>query len=205
LGGPTEEELLELLDQCDLALTRTPDMSPAASLTHSSRNSMCSLQSQFGEIGRAAGGFRGPAPLTGSLPRQAPLVPLSKPHLGLSQSSLASSDGLGSIRRGSFVERCQERAKSSDTAGLDAGRRSLAVCSELEARLGLRMQSPFSTPSSSSSSAAAASMRRPASAAPSPAPSPLSPARSQTPTSPRRPLTSPTSESPSNENPTGFV
>uniref|UniRef100_A0A8C2KDE8 BTB/POZ domain-containing protein KCTD3 n=1 Tax=Cyprinus carpio TaxID=7962 RepID=A0A8C2KDE8_CYPCA len=41
LGGPTEEELLELLDQCDLALTRTPDMSPAASLTHSSRNSMC--------------------------------------------------------------------------------------------------------------------------------------------------------------------
>ena len=41
LGGPTEEELLELLDQCDLALTRTPDMSPAVSLTHSSRNSTC--------------------------------------------------------------------------------------------------------------------------------------------------------------------
>uniref|UniRef100_A0A8B9KVU7 SH3KBP1 binding protein 1 n=1 Tax=Astyanax mexicanus TaxID=7994 RepID=A0A8B9KVU7_ASTMX len=40
-GGPTEEELLELLDQCDLALTRTPDMSPAASLTHSTRNSTC--------------------------------------------------------------------------------------------------------------------------------------------------------------------
>uniref|UniRef100_A0A8C1GF48 BTB/POZ domain-containing protein KCTD3 n=1 Tax=Cyprinus carpio TaxID=7962 RepID=A0A8C1GF48_CYPCA len=205
LGGPTEEELLELLDQCDLALTRTPDMSPAASLTHSSRNSMCSLQSQFSEIARAAGGFRGPVPLTGSLPRQAPLVPLSKPreppHLGLSQSSLAGSDGLGSIRRGSFVERCQERAKSSDTAGLDAARRSLAMCSELDARLGLRMQPSFSTPSSSSSSpSAAASMRRPASAASSPAPSPLSPARSQTPASPRRPLTSPTSESPSNEN-----
>uniref|UniRef100_A0A8C7RCA8 BTB/POZ domain-containing protein KCTD3 n=1 Tax=Oncorhynchus mykiss TaxID=8022 RepID=A0A8C7RCA8_ONCMY len=31
-----DEELLELLDQCDLALTRTPDMSPAASFTHSS-------------------------------------------------------------------------------------------------------------------------------------------------------------------------
>uniref|UniRef100_A0A671K3S7 BTB/POZ domain-containing protein KCTD3 n=1 Tax=Sinocyclocheilus anshuiensis TaxID=1608454 RepID=A0A671K3S7_9TELE len=159
--------------------------------------------------------------LTGSLPRQAPLVPLSKPHLGLSQSSLVSSssgplkrekdrDGLGSIRRGSFVERFQERAKSSDTAGLDAGRQSLAVCSELEARLGLRMQSSFSalpaaclsTPSSSSSAAAAASMRRPASAAPSPAPSPLSAARSprSNVSSPRRPLTSPTSESPSNEN-----
>uniref|UniRef100_A0AAY4DG99 BTB/POZ domain-containing protein KCTD3 n=1 Tax=Denticeps clupeoides TaxID=299321 RepID=A0AAY4DG99_9TELE len=43
LGGPTEEELLELLDQCDLALTRTPDMSPAASLTHTStpRTSTC--------------------------------------------------------------------------------------------------------------------------------------------------------------------
>uniref|UniRef100_A0A8C7RAN5 BTB/POZ domain-containing protein KCTD3 n=1 Tax=Oncorhynchus mykiss TaxID=8022 RepID=A0A8C7RAN5_ONCMY len=36
IRGPTEEELLELLDQCDLALTRTPDMSPAASFTHSS-------------------------------------------------------------------------------------------------------------------------------------------------------------------------
>ncbi|KAI2653836.1 SH3KBP1-binding protein 1 [Labeo rohita] len=236
LGGPTEEELLELLDQCDLALTRTPDMSPAASLTHSSRNSMCSLHSQFSENGRAASGFRAPIPLNGSLPRQAPLIPFSKPrelppHLGLSQSSLASNgsnsphpgrtllerekdrDGLGSIRRGSFVERCQERAKCSDTAGLDGGRRSLAVCSELEARLGLRMPSSFSalpaaclsTPSSlsSSSSAAAASMRRPAPTAPSPAPSPLSPARSQTPTSPRRPVTSPTSESPSNENVTG--
>uniref|UniRef100_A0A668ABZ8 BTB/POZ domain-containing protein KCTD3 n=1 Tax=Myripristis murdjan TaxID=586833 RepID=A0A668ABZ8_9TELE len=31
LGGPTEEELLELLDQCDLALTRTPDSTPRAS------------------------------------------------------------------------------------------------------------------------------------------------------------------------------
>lgn len=31
LGGPTEEELLELLDQCDLALTRTPDSTPRTS------------------------------------------------------------------------------------------------------------------------------------------------------------------------------
>ncbi|KAJ3590871.1 hypothetical protein NHX12_008819 [Muraenolepis orangiensis] len=31
LGGPTEEELLELLDQCDLAMTRTPDSTPRAS------------------------------------------------------------------------------------------------------------------------------------------------------------------------------
>lgn len=225
LGGPTEEELLELLDQCDLALTRTPDMSPAVSLTHSSRNSTCSLQSQSSESGRAGACFRGPIPLNGSLPRHTPLVPLSKPrdlpsHLGLSQSSLASNNSphsnraplerekdLGAIRRGSFVERCQERAKCSDMGGLDPGRRSLAVCSELEARLGLRMQSSFpalpaacsSTPTSSSAS----SMRRPAPGTPSPTPSPLSPSRSQTPVSPRRPATSPTIEATANENGTG--
>lgn len=225
LGGPTEEELLELLDQCDLALTRTPDMSPAVSLTHSSRNSTCSLQSQSSESGRAGACFRGPIPLNGSLPRHTPLVPLSKPrdlpsHLGLSQSSLASNNSPhsnrsplerekdpGAIRRGSFVERCQERAKCSDMGGLDPGRRSLAVCSELEARLGLRMQSSFpalpaacsSTPTSSSAS----SMRRPAPGTPSPTPSPLSPSRSQTPVSPRRPATSPTIEATANENGTG--
>lgn len=37
LGGPTEEELLELLDQCDLALTRTPDSTPRASTCRSDR------------------------------------------------------------------------------------------------------------------------------------------------------------------------
>ncbi|KAI4798440.1 hypothetical protein KUCAC02_022047 [Chaenocephalus aceratus] len=42
LGGPTEEELLELLDQCDLALTRTPDSTPRAST--------CSLYSQIGDV-----------------------------------------------------------------------------------------------------------------------------------------------------------
>ncbi|KFV78939.1 SH3KBP1-binding protein 1, partial [Struthio camelus australis] len=35
-GGLTEEELLQQLEQCDLALTRTPDMSPAGSFAHSS-------------------------------------------------------------------------------------------------------------------------------------------------------------------------
>lgn len=235
LGGPTEEELLELLDQCDLTLTRTPDMSPAASLTHSSRNSTCSLQSQMSESSRAASGFRSAVPLSGSLPRQPPLVPLTnKPrdlpsHLGLSQSSIPSSsgssphpgrekerdalrDGLLSIRRGSFVERCQERAKCSDaTAGLDPSRRSLAVCNELEARLGLssslRMPSSFSAlpagclspPSSSSSSLSSASVRRAAPAPVSPAPPSLSPTRSQTPASARRPISSPTNDSPAND------
>uniref|UniRef100_A0A8C6WS48 SH3KBP1 binding protein 1 n=1 Tax=Neogobius melanostomus TaxID=47308 RepID=A0A8C6WS48_9GOBI len=38
--SPTEEELLELLDQCDLALTRTPDSTPRASTC---RYSLCHL------------------------------------------------------------------------------------------------------------------------------------------------------------------
>ncbi|XP_038641980.1 SH3KBP1-binding protein 1 isoform X1 [Scyliorhinus canicula] len=33
-GGPTEQELLQQLEQCDLTLTRTPDISPAESLSH---------------------------------------------------------------------------------------------------------------------------------------------------------------------------
>uniref|UniRef100_A0A672H8D6 Uncharacterized protein n=1 Tax=Salarias fasciatus TaxID=181472 RepID=A0A672H8D6_SALFA len=45
------------------------------------------------------------------------------------------------VRRGSFVERCQELAKGSE-AGLEGGRRSLAVCSELEARFGLVARPP---------------------------------------------------------------
>ncbi|KAL7878264.1 hypothetical protein AOLI_G00092380 [Acnodon oligacanthus] len=207
LGGPTEEELLELLDQCDLALTRTPDMSPAASLTHSTRNSTCSLQSQLSESSRGgASSARSAIPHTGSLPRQVPFLPFGRPrdlppHLGLSQCSLASS-GSGSphpgravqerdkerdaLRRGSFVERCQERAKNSDLGGTEGGRRSLAVCTELEARLGFRAHT------SASLSATASSARRPA--VPSPAPSPVSPVRSQMPVSPRRGPTSPVSE-----------
>ncbi|TSR87314.1 SH3KBP1-binding protein 1 [Bagarius yarrelli] len=108
------------------------------------------------------------------------------PHLGLSVSSLNSNvsekdrerhqdrerdrDCLFAPRRGSFVERCQERAKISDIAGT-------------EARLGLRPQV--------SSSAS----RRPAPSAPSHASSSsLSPIRSQTPTSPRREPTLPVGE-----------
>ncbi|XP_066540527.1 SH3KBP1-binding protein 1 isoform X2 [Hoplias malabaricus] len=211
LGGPTEEELLELLDQCDLALTRTPDMSPAASLTHSIRNSTCSLQSQLNDNSR--GGINTCRPAmshTGSLPRHAPLLPFGRArdlptHLGQSQSSLASSGG-GSphpsrerdrdrdkereaYRRGSFVERCQERVKNSDFSGPEGGRRSLAVCSELEARLCLRTHQSASSTSAASSSSASA--RRPAV---SPSPSPVSPIRSQKPVSPRRGPTSPVTE-----------
>lgn len=39
VGGPTEEELLQLLDQCDLSTSRcaTPNISPAPSVLHHTR------------------------------------------------------------------------------------------------------------------------------------------------------------------------
>ncbi|XP_033979632.1 LOW QUALITY PROTEIN: SH3KBP1-binding protein 1 [Trematomus bernacchii] len=244
LGGPTEEELLELLDQCDLALTRTPDSTPRAST--------CSLYSQIGDnlrmerlLSPSAGGHRGggasgsSASLCGSLPRQAPPpVPLCKPAprdsapSGAPQQQQPQQQPLaipaynssprpprqrewgGSMRRGSFVERCQELAKGSEAAGVsgfgpEGGRRSLAVCTELEARFGLRTPTTFSvspgarnspgtpgTPSSSSllsltpsSSSPSSSPHRKATPTPptSPAPHPtMSPTRSQAPASPRR-------------------
>ncbi|XP_073405396.1 SH3KBP1-binding protein 1 [Dendrobates tinctorius] len=54
LGGLTQEELLEQLEQCDLALTRTPEMSPATSFSHTvnPRASISSLQSQLSDIPR---------------------------------------------------------------------------------------------------------------------------------------------------------
>uniref|UniRef100_A0A3P9BUK4 BTB/POZ domain-containing protein KCTD3 n=1 Tax=Maylandia zebra TaxID=106582 RepID=A0A3P9BUK4_9CICH len=52
-GGPTEEELLQLLDQCDLSTSRcaTPNISPAPSLLHHTRlrESCSSLQLQAPE------------------------------------------------------------------------------------------------------------------------------------------------------------
>uniref|UniRef100_A0A8C2WZI5 SH3KBP1 binding protein 1 n=1 Tax=Cyclopterus lumpus TaxID=8103 RepID=A0A8C2WZI5_CYCLU len=176
LGGPTEEELLELLDQCDLALTRTPDSTPRASTcsipayTHSSTSSHNQTSS--------------PRP-----PR----------HLDRDRD-------WGSVRRGSFVERCQELAKGSEAAagsgfGVPAGsegvRRSLAVCTELEARFGLRTPTTFSvspgarhSPGPPSPSPSSMSHRR---TTPTPPTSPtlaaVSPSRSSAPASPRRAAT----------------
>ncbi|XP_030600214.1 SH3KBP1-binding protein 1 [Archocentrus centrarchus] len=251
LGGPTEEELLELLDQCDLALTRTPDSTPRAST--------CSLHSQLSDAFRtehlrSAGGGRGAAgasgssaSLCGSLPRQAPPpVPFTKlvRDTGLSAAqqqvpSLPSSSQTSSphnlrhpdrdkecaaVRRGSFVERCQELAKGSEAAvnagfGLPPGsegiRRSLAVCSELEARFGLRTPPTFSVPpaaryspgspsSLSSSPLSSTSLHRRTSpiSPPSPAPTAMSPTHSQAPVSPRRSTaTSPADSSGTPESP----
>lgn len=53
VGGPTEEELLKLLDQCDLSTSRcaTPNISPATSVVQHSRlrESSSSLQLQYHE------------------------------------------------------------------------------------------------------------------------------------------------------------
>uniref|UniRef100_A0A4W4FQR8 BTB/POZ domain-containing protein KCTD3 n=1 Tax=Electrophorus electricus TaxID=8005 RepID=A0A4W4FQR8_ELEEL len=105
-------------------------------------------------------------------------------------------ESLGALRRGSFVERCQERAKSSDVAGADVGRRSVAGCSELEARLALRTHPSFCSPPASSS---AASSKRAAHTVPSPATSVVSPTRAQMPVAPLRVPASPVSEAPSSE------
>ncbi|KAK9520396.1 hypothetical protein VZT92_020288 [Zoarces viviparus] len=259
LGGPTEEELLELLDQCDLALTRTPDSTPRAST--------CSLHSQLTDVFRmerlhSAAGARGggasgsSASLCGSLPRQAPPpAPLTKPPvrdsalcgpqtLNIPAYAHNSTSGhnnqtasprpprhldrdkeWGSVRRGSFVERCQELAKGSEAAGSGFGvpvgsegsRRSLAVCTELEARFGLRTPTTFSvspgarhspgTPSSMSSSSSpltsSLSHRRTTPTPPtSPAPAAVSPSRSSAPASPRRgAATSPDDDPASPESP----
>ncbi|XP_057694702.1 SH3KBP1-binding protein 1 isoform X2 [Corythoichthys intestinalis] len=189
LGGPTEEELLELLDQCDLALTRTPDSTP--------RTSMCSLSSgscdgfRADRVCSSGGGGRGPS-LYGSLPRQAP-PPKSSPSgpppnfafaaFGpqcLAGSSprprrLAEREG-GWTRRGSFVERCQELAKGSDAS--EGVRRSLAACGELEARFGPRTPPVvFSAPPGP---------RQPSFRIAAPASPATSPTRSQTPAPARR-------------------
>uniref|UniRef100_A0A3P8PI97 BTB/POZ domain-containing protein KCTD3 n=1 Tax=Astatotilapia calliptera TaxID=8154 RepID=A0A3P8PI97_ASTCA len=110
----------------------------------------------------------------------------------------------GSVRRGSFVERCQELAKGSEAAvsvgfppGSEGIRRSLAVCSELEAKFGLRTPPTFTVPpaarhspgppSSLSSSPLSSSLHRRTSPAspPSPASAAVSPTRSQASVSPR--------------------
>uniref|UniRef100_A0A6Q2WWS4 BTB/POZ domain-containing protein KCTD3 n=1 Tax=Esox lucius TaxID=8010 RepID=A0A6Q2WWS4_ESOLU len=115
--------------------------------------------------------------------------------------------GVGGVRRGSFVERCQELAKVSDSGvGADGGgRRSLAVCNELEARLGLRTLASLSVPPADSSvplpsTTSLSSPRRPPPNSPSPAPgAAVSPTRSLTPVSPRCAGTSPAADVPASD------
>lgn len=195
-GGPTEEELLQQLDQCDLTLTRTPDMSPAVSIIHSAtpRASTTSLQSQLSDCPRerTTRSSTGVLPSTSRLYREnnAALMNRSRdffnsvysiqPHL-VSQPCLNRSDSHTSngrslkpqmaqevhmrwaaalaegafgenrsidsdvrsaygTRGGSFVERCQELARSTEFTHLDMRRHSCS--SEQDSRLGVRSKNP---------------------------------------------------------------
>ncbi|XP_063793753.1 SH3KBP1-binding protein 1 isoform X2 [Pseudophryne corroboree] len=192
LGGLTQEELLEQLEQCDLALTRTPEMSPATSVSHTAnrRASIASLQSQLSDSTRDR--FSRLVLSTSHRPQLvtsrhsegwASLCSL-QPHLSGSHSSLHKSDtqphsstraskaasiqsraesqGLGMVSDppspsvgGSFVERCQELARFTESHQPESRRSSTEVTTP-------RAKTPWgSVPA-----------RRPASPAP-PSPSPL--------------------------------
>nr|XP_014348543.1 PREDICTED: SH3KBP1-binding protein 1 [Latimeria chalumnae] len=197
LGGPTEEELLQHLDQCDLTLTRTPDMSPAVSIIHSAtpRTSTCSLQSQLSDCLRDKSSRSGPGFVASRSCREIPPYSTAKPgeailgahslqsyassHISLNRtdsqatgprSSKASANQVvfevklrqafagmeGAcaegrnveaeaklpgivVRRGSFVERCQELARSTEFGPFDIRRHSCS--SDLDVRLGAKSRS----------------------------------------------------------------
>ncbi|XP_038623050.1 SH3KBP1-binding protein 1 [Tachyglossus aculeatus] len=98
--GLTEEELLRQLEQCDLALSRSPAPSPlpawSLSPSPSPRASLCSIQSQGSDV--SCGGRRGgPALLPPSRDPPAPTPPPERRRRG-----------------GSFVERCHELARGAE-------------------------------------------------------------------------------------------
>ncbi|XP_068105600.1 SH3KBP1-binding protein 1 [Hyperolius riggenbachi] len=190
LGGLTQEELLEQLEQCDLALTRTPEMSPATSFTHGAnpRSSLASLQSQL--IDSTRDRFSRLALTSSHRPQAVSTRPTEgwtsmcslQPHISGSFSSLNKSDSLPrTVMRsvkpqcnqlrpeaqaspmisdppsprvsGSFVERCQELARYTESHQSDSRRSSIDLTSN-------RIKSPRSS----------AGMRRPVSPAPPPPP-----------------------------------
>uniref|UniRef100_A0A7N9B264 BTB domain-containing protein n=1 Tax=Mastacembelus armatus TaxID=205130 RepID=A0A7N9B264_9TELE len=124
----------------------------------------------------------------------------------------------GSVRRGSFVERCQELAKGSEAtggsgfvvpAGPEGMRRSLAVCSELESRFGMKTPTTFSVspgnrhspgaplPLSSSPLSSCSSPHRATPTSPTNlAPTTVTPTRFHTPVSPRHGAAASTGEVP---------
>ncbi|KAE8585637.1 hypothetical protein XENTR_v10021381 [Xenopus tropicalis] len=155
LGGLTEKELLEQLEQCDLALTRTPELSPAASFSHSAnpRASITSLQSQPSErFSRTAFPSSRPPVLNGrpsegwaslcslqpnlsgsfgslqksdTLPRSGsrPCRALrNQPQMEV--NGMASTDSTSARASGSFVERCQELARYTESQYLGSQRSS---------------------------------------------------------------------------------
>ncbi|XP_074872718.1 SH3KBP1-binding protein 1 isoform X2 [Carettochelys insculpta] len=162
-GGLTEAELLQQLEQCDLALTRTPDMSPACSFAQpgTPRASSSSLQSQGSDSLRdkptkaAASPGVLLSPARGSLqlprPREGPFPLLTASQSSLELGPRRPAEGLDSDPRppqgtrggGSFVERCHELARSS---GLE-GRRPSQAGEPEGGRPGAKGKGLFRTPS----------------------------------------------------------
>ncbi|XP_051900121.1 SH3KBP1-binding protein 1 [Pristis pectinata] len=155
-GGPTEQELLQQLEQCDLTLTRTPDVSPAQSVTQPSSLHLSSSQFLMSDGFRerlmrsGAGGLRMDSlslarqwegfPSVNSLQSSiASRTSLEKSDVSSGNPHLLKSAGEGRLRRfqhqaeglsaaegesklgqrGSFVERCQELARSTEFSVVD--------------------------------------------------------------------------------------
>ncbi|XP_067316954.1 SH3KBP1-binding protein 1 isoform X2 [Anolis sagrei] len=105
-GGLSEEELLQELKQCDLALTHTLEMSPAGSFTPTHPPTAASVSLQFQSV---SGARDKPVRASPVLPSRLNPEPLSQPDL---------QRGALNRRRqgGSFIERCQELARSSSSS-----------------------------------------------------------------------------------------
>lgn len=157
LGGLTQEELLEQLEQCDLALTRTPEMSPATSFTHTlnPRASVSSLQSQLSDVRdrfcrlavssshrpQAARPSEAWASLCNLQPQlsgsfnslhKSETLPRSSTKPSKAQNSQLKVDPQGSNPpsphiSGNFVERCQELARFTESYQSDSRRSSVDV------------------------------------------------------------------------------
>uniref|UniRef100_A0A8D0BAR9 BTB/POZ domain-containing protein KCTD3 n=1 Tax=Salvator merianae TaxID=96440 RepID=A0A8D0BAR9_SALMN len=155
-GGLSEEELLQELEQCDLALTHSLETRPGGSLVLRSSpwaSSTSSLHCQDAERAQAKpakGSTASPCPASRNSPPRSPLDPR------LPRGELDRRCPLG----GGFVERCQERARSS---GLGQPEGLWGSCSR---ELGARMRR-------GEHGAGAASSQRPPSLSPAPTDSAL--------------------------------
>ncbi|KAH0631479.1 hypothetical protein JD844_005813 [Phrynosoma platyrhinos] len=107
-GGLSEEELLQELKQCDLALTHTLEMSPAGSFSPTHLPSAASASSlQFQSVDGAR-----EKPV-----RASPALSCRLSREPLTQPDLQQRGGLDRRRQsGSFIERCQELARCSSSS-----------------------------------------------------------------------------------------
>ncbi|XP_008112015.2 SH3KBP1-binding protein 1 isoform X2 [Anolis carolinensis] len=106
-GGLSEEELLQELKQCDLALTHTLEMSLAGSFTPTHPPTAASVSLQFQNVSGARD-----KPV-----RASPVLPSRLNPEPLPQPDFQQRGALDRRRQGgSFIERCQELARSSSSS-----------------------------------------------------------------------------------------